>query len=279
LAPHSNPSGSNHPSDRDTEALERAWDAFEAAELDKAAEAVQRLMRRTGGHPEVRFLRGALLLEEDAPDKALEEFDACANQVEDRLLLAFYRGLALFDLARFEEAEAALLQAVDLDPGSVRYELAQVREHLGRFADAERDYAAAHAVDAEAFPLPLRVSATEFEEAIHSGRERLPGMLRDRLDEVPVVVEDLPPRAILTHTEGGDLTPDLLGLFVGRNIREESVFEVPGIPPAIYLYKRNLERACPSREELVAEIETTLYHELGHYLGFEEDELHDLDVG
>jgi predicted Zn-dependent protease with MMP-like domain len=74
------------------------------------------------------------------------------------------------------------------------------------------------------------------------------------------------------------LTPDLFGLFIGTNLRDESVFNVPGLPTAIYIFQRNLERACRSREELISEIGTTLYHELGHYLGLDEDDLYDLGV-
>ncbi|MFH1144782.1 MAG: metallopeptidase family protein [Candidatus Eisenbacteria bacterium] len=265
---------------RDAQTLARAWDAFEEGDLEEAAGVAEQLMRRTHGHPEVRLLRAALLLEEDDATAALADLDACAGRIEDTVLHAYYRSVALFDLARFEEAEAQLreLAATDLDPGTLHYLRAQVQEHLGRHAEAERDYAAAHAIDAEDFPLPLRIPRPAFEEAVHSARELLPENLRARLDEVPIVVEDLPPRAILDHAEGDRLTPDLLGLFVGRNLREESVFEVPGVPAAIYIFQRNLERTCSSREELVAEIGTTLYHELGHYLGLEEDDLRELDV-
>jgi predicted Zn-dependent protease with MMP-like domain len=265
---------------RDAAAIDRAWDAFEEEDIEEAVEAVERLMRRTQGHPEVLFLRAVLLLDEGEPAVALEELTGCVGQVDDAELLAYYIALALFDLARFEEAESRLrdLTTADLDRGPVEYQLAQVREHLGRYAEAEAGYARAHAIDADAFPMPLRMTRGEFEEAVQSARALLPENLRARLDEVPVVVEDLPPRDILTLPEGDRLAPDLLGLFVGRNLREESVFEVPGLPAAIYIYQRNLERVCGAREELVGEIGTTLYHELGHYLGLEEDDLRDLGV-
>jgi len=267
-------------SERDFEALDRAWEDYEAGEIERAAEAVGHLFRRTDGHPEVRFLRGVLLLESDEPKEALAELNECVSDVEDQALHAYYRSLALYDLARFEEAEGELqiLASTDLDTGSVQYLLAQVRENLGRREEADRAYASAHAAAPEDFPLPMRMSRSAFEEAIHDARGQLPENLQEKLDQVPVVVDDLPPREILTHPEGEGLTPDLLGLFVGRNLRDESVFEIPGIPAAIYIYERNLERACRTREELVSEIATTLYHELGHYLGLDEDDLRELGV-
>jgi predicted Zn-dependent protease with MMP-like domain len=40
------------------------------------------------------------------------------------------------------------------------------------------------------------------------------------------------------------------------------------------LYQRNLERFVRSREELVEEIRVTLVHEVGHFLGLDEEELY-----
>jgi len=260
--------------------LERGWDAFEAGDLDAAYAELGRLPRRIGDHPEVRFLAAALTREEGEAVEALAELEAIAERVGDELLHAYYVALAHLDLARFEEAEAEFtaLESSDLDPGLMAYLLAQVREHLGRLEEAEEDYQAAHAEDPSAFPLPLRIARAEFEEILHEAEALLPETIRGRLGEVPVVVEDLPPRALLAHPEGEGLAPDLLGLFVGRSLREESSFEVPDVPAAIYLYKRNLERACRTREELREEIATTLYHELGHYLGLDEDELEERGI-
>ncbi len=47
------------------------------------------------------------------------------------------------------------------------------------------------------------------------------------------------------------------------------------LPSAILLYQRNLERFVRTREELVEEIRITLVHEVGHFLGLDEDELYE----
>jgi predicted Zn-dependent protease with MMP-like domain len=44
-------------------------------------------------------------------------------------------------------------------------------------------------------------------------------------------------------------------------------------PSSIVLYQRNLERAARDRRELVEEIRATLLHEVGHFLGLDEEEL------
>ena len=98
--------------------------------------------------------------------------------------------------------------------------------------------------------------------------------IRRHLDEFPVLVDALPRREILTAEEP-PLSPDLLGLFVGRHLMERSVTDLPAAPGAIYLFRRNLLRWCRDREELKREIRVTVQHEIGHLLGLDEKDLED----
>ena len=41
----------------------------------------------------------------------------------------------------------------------------------------------------------------------------------------------------------------------------------------IYLFKRNLERMARDEAHLAEEIRITLFHEIGHLLGLDEDEV------
>ena len=106
------------------------------------------------------------------------------------------------------------------------------------------------------------------EKSLHE----LPERVRRELDEVPVVVEPLPNPRILT-AEHPPLPPDILGLFVGRNLMEGSHQDVASSPGAIYLFRRNLLRACHDENELAREIRVTVQHEVGHLLGLDEDDL------
>ena len=49
-------------------------------------------------------------------------------------------------------------------------------------------------------------------------------------------------------------------------------------PSSIALFQRNLERYARDREELLDEIRVTLLHEVGHFLGLDEDQLRDLGL-
>ena len=79
-------------------------------------------------------------------------------------------------------------------------------------------------------------------------------------------IEPLPGPDVLD--EG--LEPDLLGLFQGDARGEE-----PGAgPPQILLYTANLwDYAGGDTSTYREEVRVTFLHELGHYLGWEEDDL------
>ena len=44
-------------------------------------------------------------------------------------------------------------------------------------------------------------------------------------------------------------------------------------PSSIVLYQKNLERYARGRAELIEQIGITLVHEVGHFLGLDEEEL------
>ncbi len=102
-----------------------------------------------------------------------------------------------------------------------------------------------------------------FDDVIAETLRELPRPLREKLATVAVVVAERPPR--------GE-EEDLLGLFVGVPYGEKIGNPQPEADQ-IFLFRRNLEEMCESEEELAEEIRTTLLHEIGHYLGLDEDEL------
>lgn len=97
--------------------------------------------------------------------------------------------------------------------------------------------------------------------------EELPAPLRASARKLPVTLERQPNRAL--RAEG--IESDTLGLFVGPEFAEEG--RVP-MPPQILLFLDNLwDQAEGDVEIFRDEVHTTLLHELGHYLGLDEDDL------
>lgn len=72
---------------------------------------------------------------------------------------------------------------------------------------------------------------------------------------------------------GPDLDPDLLGLFEG-NTRGDPLPESPDEMPRIRLFLDNLWADCDADLRTYRqEVRITLLHELGHYLGLDEDQV------
>src|SRR5262249_49375759 len=109
-------------------------------------------------------------------------------------------------------------------------------------------------------------------EAIRS----LPPRVARALEEVTIAVDSYPDEAFLQGED--DVGPDLLGLFTGTALPERHHLDSGRLPDVIHLFKRNLEVTAVDRDELVREIRDTLLHEVGHYLGLEEEGLEELGL-
>ena len=107
----------------------------------------------------------------------------------------------------------------------------------------------------------LRLTPQRFDSLVREALEALPPWVRERLRDVTVAVEDEPP-------PGED--PDLLGLYVGDSLLEETPFAAP---PLVLVFQGPHERACRTRAELRQEIAETVLHEIAHHFGMEEREV------
>jgi predicted Zn-dependent protease with MMP-like domain len=107
------------------------------------------------------------------------------------------------------------------------------------------------------------------ESTVASTRKDLPAALRDSSAGVPVTFQDWPSEEIL----GDEFEPDILGLFVGPP-HDAPGDESQGLPPQILLFIGNIwEFAEGDQEVFCDEVRLTYLHELGHYFGWDEDDL------
>lgn len=100
---------------------------------------------------------------------------------------------------------------------------------------------------------------------------RLPPAIRPLAEGVPVHYEATPADDVLEQ----GFEPDILGLFTGNPHGTEFSHADPA-PPQILLYLENIWDFAEGEPEVYAEeVRLTYLHELGHFLGWDEDDLAD----
>jgi len=260
------------------EPLEAAHSALEVGQPEEALECVQAL---PADDPERRLVECLAYLDLGRPADARAAFEGAATLLDEddpwRL---------------WAEAELLLSEWRVTDARAVFERLAQVERNLAVLdrlalcADLEEDHGAADELlaeaarlDPEACPLPTRLAADEFQVLVQEAVQELPPAYRAKLELARVITEPMPFADLVLPEDPGATPPDLLGLFVGPTIHDLAEDASATLPPTIYLFQRNLERRAPDREELRGEIHVTLFHELGHLLGLDEEGVDALGLG
>jgi predicted Zn-dependent protease with MMP-like domain len=255
--------------------VDRIHELLDEELVPEARKALDELMRRRPGHPDLLIEDATLKLEEGEPHQALAALEG-AQRSADPARYFYLRAACFHELSRFAEAEADAQRSVAVHPGFAMAHdlLSRILDHLGDATGAAEASEVAAELDPENFPEPLEVNDEEFDLLVEQAVADLPARVRAKLEEIPVLVQALPSPEMLTE-ENPPLTPDLLGLFVGRHVFAQLPTAVPGAPGAIYLFRKNLLRSCEDKAELAREVRITVQHEVGHLLGLDEDELED----
>lgn len=95
----------------------------------------------------------------------------------------------------------------------------------------------------------------QFEAAAQAAVDSIPDEFRSYLENTIFIIEE-------------DSAEGLMGLYEGATALVDL-----GMPERITLYKRAHEQAVDSVEELVAEVQRTILHEVGHHFGMDEEDL------
>ncbi|GHD78441.1 putative Zn-dependent protease with MMP-like domain [Salinibacterium amurskyense] len=106
----------------------------------------------------------------------------------------------------------------------------------------------------------------QFEALVVEGLDALSDEIVDGLDNVVFVTEDRP--------EDGSLS--VLGLYDGVALTERGQYGFGELPDRIILFREPLLAVSESLDELKEQIHITLVHEIAHYYGIDDEQLHEL---
>jgi predicted Zn-dependent protease with MMP-like domain len=224
---------------------------------------------------EFLLLEGMGLNQVGACERALASLDAALEHMPRSVDARVERGIALFELCRFKDAQAAFERVLKDAPDEAwaHHYLGLMAERRGDVKEAKKRFAKAQALLPEEFPPPVELSEEEFDQALEAAVKALPEHVKGYLDNVTISVEDIPSDEDLMD-QSPPLSPSILGVFRGTPVGERSVTNAyDHFPAAIVLYQKNLERFARTREELIEQIGITVMHEVGHLVGLDEDDL------
>ncbi|MDY0240555.1 MAG: metallopeptidase family protein [Rhodospirillaceae bacterium] len=108
---------------------------------------------------------------------------------------------------------------------------------------------------------------------------RVPEELRRHVGDVVILVEEFPDEE--TGEEMDLESPfDLLGLYRGVALPDQSFLDVRTGPDMIFLYRRPLlDYWCEEGEDLRVLVRHVLIHEIGHHFGFSDDDMERIENG
>jgi predicted Zn-dependent protease with MMP-like domain/Tfp pilus assembly protein PilF len=205
---------------------------------------------------------------------ALPHLDRAVATLADDPDAVYERGVALFELCRFGEAQRAFERTLALAPNDAwaLHQLGLLAERRGAPKKAEALLAQARRLAPRDFLPELAMSPEAFRAEVDAALAALPEAERRAVESVPVEVQDLPDATDLLAVDP-PLSPSILGLFRGPSEDEPCL---PSDGPrcrAIVLYRKNLLRFARDPKELTEQVRVTLLHELGHLHGEDDDDL------
>lgn len=204
-------------------------------------------------------------------DAALEYLRLVYTVYPDDGEAMYFEARARIDSWELAAAEE-LLRRCDVPPelrGAVTYHRAMAVELQERFDEVDELYERAASLDPEYCPRPVRMGEDEARDMLRGLVQSFPSDVRAVLDNATIEIVEVPDRKVDWTPHGGPL---LLGLYLGVPIGERDQMSV-GMPERVRIFKRNIERVASDLAELREQLRLTLLHEVGHHLGWDEDDL------
>jgi len=107
---------------------------------------------------------------------------------------------------------------------------------------------------------------------------RLPRRFRDLCEGVIIRVDDFPTEEVLDEMEA-ESEFDLLGLFQGVGLPQQSQGDIARLPNMVWLYRRPILDYWAEHDEALGDIvRHVLIHEIGHHFGLSDDDMEGIEA-
>ena len=120
-----------------------------------------------------------------------------------------------------------------------------------------------------------RMDRTSFEKLVERSLRRLPKKFLDALQNISLEVEDEPDEDVLDDM--GIEDGELYGLYQGTPLTEREWNYGNILPDRIAIYQGPIERDARTDEEVEKIVLDTVVHEIGHYFGFDDETLYEIE--
>lgn len=112
-----------------------------------------------------------------------------------------------------------------------------------------------------------------FEKNVARGIDAIPKEFLEKISNVVIIIEDNPtPKQLKTLKIRPNWT--LFGLYEGiPQVRRNSGYNAV-LPDKITIFKKPIEEAARSKKEIIEIVKNTVWHEVAHHFGMNEEEVH-----
>jgi predicted Zn-dependent protease with MMP-like domain len=114
-----------------------------------------------------------------------------------------------------------------------------------------------------------------FEKLVQNSLRRLPRRFKQKLENISIEIEDRPSPDLLKDM--GIESGTLFGLYQGVPLTQREWNYGNVLPDRIVIYQRPIEAAASSSEGIEEIVRDTVMHEIGHYFGFSDYELDEME--
>jgi predicted Zn-dependent protease with MMP-like domain len=116
-----------------------------------------------------------------------------------------------------------------------------------------------------------------FQRLVAKALRELPPQFRARIENVEVLIEDEPDPRLLAEV-GVPAGGSLLGLYQGIPLTERTTAYSMVLPDRLTIFRKPIEQACASDWEIRHQVRKTVVHEVAHYFGISDRQLHEWGV-